>query len=552
MGRTSFWRPAVSVHKPRRRASSDQAEDPVTLFLDNILDSLTARGLYMLLNKFVKVLDVFIPGRRRLFTRSRFGFATVNGPSNAEVLMRKVNGLWVMDQMIVVKEAFGVHVRKTGGRSHPVRTSQAKKIPGNAVSSSREVGSPALVQKKSYADALKGKGVVDQGQSLGGLPVEEERTHWLYCSLIGTLAEGKDILSFKEEFMNIRPLPFQLTDCGGKLLLLTFNSKIDRQRAISEDSMELIPWFQWLRPWSNGCRPGVIRDAWIKCTGLSHQFWNLDNLAQIGEIWGEVRRGDHVLNMMPLTFGWVKIKTSALQLIAEEVSLVNNGVLFRIHVHEESVFTPEQWLRRSDSEATSAGKVGCNQTQREVEQGMSSQRSIVPLVPSATLAQQQGCLVVDLGRTFGPIPLIEDAHAFRASLVENVGQRHEVVDVGFQGTATGGPIRQVSSQQLATSQEIISRLGGQGRQMEDPPTGINVPTSSKRTQGAVVRAAAVASTRRISPEMSQRHQILLKEATLAWDLGKSLGLRPSGSDTEVIDKIFGMELRDSEKGGRRE
>ncbi|GAB2288176.1 hypothetical protein Dimus_022518 [Dionaea muscipula] len=620
MGSTSFWRPAVSVHKPRRRTSSEQARDPVTLFLDNIPDSFTARGLFMLLNKFVKVQDVFIPGRRRLFTRSRFGFAIVNGTSNADVLIKKVNGLWVMDQMIVVKKAFGARIRTNGTSSHTVRNAQDNNNQGNIVSSYGKVGSPARLQMKSYADALKGMGVAEQGKPLGGLPVEEERTHWLYCSLIGTLAEGKDILSFKEEFMHIQPLPFQLTDCGGKLILLTFNSKIDRQRALSGDSMALIQWFQWLTPWSNGCRPGVLREAWVKCTGLPHQLWNIDNLARIGNIWGDVRRGDHVLNMMALAFGWVKVRTSALQPIAEEVSLVNNGVLYRIHVHEESVFTPEQWLRRSESDATRAGKGDDFQTPMELEQGWSTQRShvseswlskgsgaagiyrgsgtplaagpdleegemrggtpsaaltdnanisisptlgtsIVPFVPSANLAQQQGCLVVDLGRSFGPIPLIEDVHALKAALVENVGQQIEVVDFGCQGNDIGGPIRHISTQQLPTSQEIIARLGGQGRLMEDPPTGINVPASSvrrggggvlkKRTQGAVVRAAAVASTRRTSPEMSQTHQMLLKEATLAWDIGRSLGLRPSGSDAEACEKIFGMELRDSKMAGCR-
>ncbi|GAB2289021.1 hypothetical protein Dimus_023323 [Dionaea muscipula] len=52
-------------------------------------------------------------------------------------------------------------------------------------------------------------------------------------------------------------------------------------------------------------------------------------------------------NMMTMTFGWIKIRTTALQLISADVTLLNNGTSSRIQVTEESVFNLEQWVQGS-------------------------------------------------------------------------------------------------------------------------------------------------------------------------------------------------------------
>ncbi|GAB2299415.1 hypothetical protein Dimus_033484 [Dionaea muscipula] len=555
-------RSAVSTHKPRHQPPSISIGIPVSLFLDNIRELMTARDLFVLLNKFVKVLDVFIPGKRRLFTKSRFGFATVSRFSDADTLMRKVNGLWVMDQMIVVKEAFGVRTHEIKGRAEPLNASRAQQVSSIATSLSRKFVSTASMQWKSYAAALKENGVADKIHSPGGLHVKEERTQWLYCSLIGTLAEGKAFYLLRR-------------NCGGKLLILTFPSRRDRERALSGEVLALRSWFLWLRPLSNGCKPGVLRDAWIKCSGLPHQLWNYDNLARIGKMWGEVLREDYVLNMMALAFGWVKIRTSALQSISKEVSLLSNGVLFRIYATEESVFNPEQWVL--GFLPIHVGPRGPKEQGYPGVQAVFWRRVRVPrqgrrVMASVNMAQEQGSLVVDLGRGFGPISLLKDTHASSVPLKESLGQRPMGLYNVSQGTAPGGLLRlpstpfmgalHVSSEQLSTSQWVISNLGGQGCHMGDSSAAINLASSSvwrgrgvvlkKRIHGAVVRAAAVALTRGNSKELSHRHQALLQEATAAWDLGKSLGLQATGPDTEVVDKIFGMEVHDSPRRGCRE
>ncbi|GAB2280515.1 hypothetical protein Dimus_015141 [Dionaea muscipula] len=403
---------------------------------------MSARDLFVLLENFVKVYDVFIPGKRRIITKSRFGFVKVRGPEDAHFFIKKVNGLWVSDQMMIVKEAF------PGERPHPSR------------------------QKKSYVDAVKGakvnvpndhRDVEGTRSSSPHVHVEEARTQWLYCLLIGTLADDKEVQSFKEEFNNIQPLPFQLTDCGGKLLILTFSTSGDRENALNGDTLSLRSWFRWIRPWSNECRPGVLRDTWIKCSGMPHH--------------------------------WIKVRTDALQPISQEVSLLNNGVLFRISVTEESVFTPEQWVNGLSKPPTATATEGF-QVQRRRASGMSSQRShvsdsvlpagssfdggnsyvapcrltmasgsivgetcdggvaeasdgienfsnslsrnptshrIVPFATTTSFSPDRCQLVVDLGRAFVPIPLLHDNFDTRGVLgsealaLENMAQPNGVI-----------------------------------------------------------------------------------------------------------------------------
>ncbi|GAB2290357.1 hypothetical protein Dimus_024637 [Dionaea muscipula] len=109
-----------------------------------------------------------------------------------------------------------------------------------------------------------------------------------------------------------------------------------------------------------------------------------------------------------------------------------------------------------------------------------------------------------------------------------------------QGNSSEGVLRYVSSHPIHISGGYL-QYGTKGRLLGDTPTAIIYPPSAvrrgrgvvlkKRNNGAVIRAAAAALTRGNTTELSQRHQLLLQEATTAWELGKSLGLRAVGGDT---------------------
>ncbi|GAB2282038.1 hypothetical protein Dimus_016595 [Dionaea muscipula] len=246
-----------------------------------------------------------------------------------------------------------------------------------------------------------------------------------------------DVLSFKEKFLNIRPLPFQLIECEGRILILTFQDTGARERALMEEE--------------------ALRQS---------------NLAQIGKLWGEVLPGSHVLNMMAMAFGWIKVHTSALQPISQDVRLRYNGVSSWVHVTEESVLHPEQWVVGFSGELQNNTVSGGRVPQGAADHGLTSQRSyvsdshlssgskattwiseaagslgaagfgskgmetcvdlrtddgddadnisnlctknnmshaIVPFAPNLRLTPDRCHLVVDLGRAFGPIPMIQES-----------------------------------------------------------------------------------------------------------------------------------------------
>ncbi|KAL7161709.1 hypothetical protein ACSBR2_042227 [Camellia fascicularis] len=68
------WNPVIQ----RRRVGSQNGSQKeammiVTIFVDNIPDSMGPKGLFNLFRKFGLVKDVFILGKRRKASRSRFG-----------------------------------------------------------------------------------------------------------------------------------------------------------------------------------------------------------------------------------------------------------------------------------------------------------------------------------------------------------------------------------------------------------------------------------------------------------------------------------------------
>ncbi|XP_028093770.1 serine/arginine-rich splicing factor 2-like [Camellia sinensis] len=97
------WNPVI-----RRREVGSQLGDPkeeflITIFVDNIPDSMDPKGLFNLFQKFGLVKDVFIPGKRRKASKSRFGFVRYDCEVTARVAIQKADGLWCDNKALRVK-----------------------------------------------------------------------------------------------------------------------------------------------------------------------------------------------------------------------------------------------------------------------------------------------------------------------------------------------------------------------------------------------------------------------------------------------------------------
>ncbi|GAB2280106.1 hypothetical protein Dimus_014743 [Dionaea muscipula] len=115
---------------------------------------------------------------------------------------------------------------------------------------------------------------------------------------------------------------------------------------------------------------------------------------------------------------------------------------------------------------------------------------IVPFVPVSSDSPDQCNLVVDLGRDFGPIPLLKDtcASSFpRMGLVglsnEGVGQRliaSAEDDLSGQQSERFNRSQHDNSQIAPTSQQVIANLGQQGRLLGDSSNTMTMPASGAR------------------------------------------------------------------------
>ncbi|KAL7212500.1 hypothetical protein ACSBR2_015234 [Camellia fascicularis] len=77
----------------------------ITIFVDNIPDTMDPKGLFNLFRKFGLVKDVFIPGKMRKASKSRFGFVRYDCEVASRVAIQKADGLWCGNKALRVKYA---------------------------------------------------------------------------------------------------------------------------------------------------------------------------------------------------------------------------------------------------------------------------------------------------------------------------------------------------------------------------------------------------------------------------------------------------------------
>ncbi|GAB2294127.1 hypothetical protein Dimus_028346 [Dionaea muscipula] len=302
-----------------------------------------------------------------------------------------------------------------------------------------------------------------------------------------------------------------------------------------------------------------------------------------------------------MTFEWIKIRTTALQPISADVTLLNNETSSRIQVTEESVFNPEQWVqglgtglpaapvirdlqRWGEMDHTSSshwshvsdsclskgpnsavipaivaecpltavsgskGLEACEGFETEAVDGIANFKNALvqspmfqrntPFISSVRLTPDRCQLVVDLGRTFGPIPLLQEKRGVGKDTGHNNLALANDAHASNHSSSDSRPAPHVSglmqavSTLPATSQQIITKLGERGRFMDAPTT---VPSCSsvrsgkgvslrKKRSGIAVKAAREAVFKGTTPDTIQKDLPLLQEATTAWELGKLLGL----------------------------
>ncbi|KAI8535208.1 hypothetical protein RHMOL_Rhmol10G0155800 [Rhododendron molle] len=318
-------------------------KESFTLFVDNIPEGRDQQWLWKTFNMYGVVKDAFIPRQRSKCTGNKFGFVRFDCRISAGMAVSKLNGVWVDNMRLFVKEAcFGqdevrlkqklpsfsvpgkqayrlqidtyrvsagspvnfnlpvisARIRIGGLKSRyeptvTVRTGRFLKLcsspkHGDKVSKEKERfgvrwsgGNSGL----SFAQVVGGEssktGVVKEQSPI--LKIHPVGNGWLERSAMAILDRVESMMTLKVSFSSETDKVAQFRALGGRSVLITFQSKEVRDDLIKGPWMKR--WFQEVKPWRR--EPASIeRFVWLSCFGIPLNAWNTSTFKQIGEFWG--------------------------------------------------------------------------------------------------------------------------------------------------------------------------------------------------------------------------------------------------------------------------
>ncbi|KAL7197752.1 hypothetical protein ACSBR2_020306 [Camellia fascicularis] len=188
------WNPVIHRRKVGCQRGSRKEGGLVTIFVDNIPESMDPKGLFSLFCKFGIVKDVFILGKRRKASRSRFGFIRYDCEVVVDIAIQKANGLWCDNKALVVKRA--------------------------EYQKSQTLG--PMEQRGLHREALASDGSTERGKVV--IKAKEEGNGWQYESVVVKMSSFLAFKDFRSE-MCVRGMKDVIArECGGRIVLLTFSS----------------------------------------------------------------------------------------------------------------------------------------------------------------------------------------------------------------------------------------------------------------------------------------------------------------------------------------
>ncbi|KAL7213452.1 hypothetical protein ACSBR2_016055 [Camellia fascicularis] len=208
-----------------------------TVLVDNLPGAMNAQSLFKLLTKFGIVKNVFIPLKRRIVSKSRFGFVRFDCPVAADIAIQKANCLLVDDMVLQVKKA--THAR--GNRDEQSRGLSQNTRRFFTTTSMR--GKAPYADQRSFGEVLKGEPPTAASNVSMTIKVDEVGHGWLYDNVIirlnakySTHDIGKALKANGLDQVLVR-------QWGGCDVVLTFNSPEELKSNICNIK-------EWFKDWS--------------------------------------------------------------------------------------------------------------------------------------------------------------------------------------------------------------------------------------------------------------------------------------------------------------
>ncbi|KAL7176402.1 hypothetical protein ACSBR2_029857 [Camellia fascicularis] len=185
------WTPVTRKRKPSYHQIHHKGPGLITVFVDNLPESMVPKSLFTLFSSYGVVKDVFIPNKRRKATGSLFGFVRYDCQIVAKVAVQKADGIWCDDRSLKVRRAeFGNDAQYL--KKEEVRKGKIEQMEQRMYGKLTNEGTG----QRSYVDVVQG---IRKENPLITIRAQEIRTGWLYESLVIKLRSFFSLNAFKEE-----------------------------------------------------------------------------------------------------------------------------------------------------------------------------------------------------------------------------------------------------------------------------------------------------------------------------------------------------------------
>ncbi|KAI8525690.1 hypothetical protein RHMOL_Rhmol13G0248900 [Rhododendron molle] len=338
------WIPVVKNHRGQT-GQRVRNKDTFTLFVDNIPESKDLKWFWWAFNKFGVVRDAFIPYKRSKRTGNKFGFVRYDCHVAAGMAISKMNGVWVDDARLFVKEAcFGFNKEHTRVRIPKFRSEHGKERcsymgpelaqrPGNQAVEEREKREQA---GRSYKQVLKGESSKMGVNPQTTVHVKPSGNGWLYRSTVAVMRRVVSMPYLQESFNLESNRVAQFRSLGGRYVLITFQSQEARDASLESQWMRI--WFENVKPW-RGEPASLERFVWLSVKGLPLSAWTAHTFKLIAELWGcFIMVDENTLKECSFAEGKVLVATEEKSLIERWIQLEIAGVYYDVKVSEASSF----------------------------------------------------------------------------------------------------------------------------------------------------------------------------------------------------------------------
>lgn len=330
------WIPVLRNHRGK---GVPKEANIFTLFVDNIPDQKDHLWLHKTFSRFGEVKGVFIPHKRSKRTGRKFGFVRFESQGAANLAVGKLNGLWVDNDRLFVKEAFfGLNqtnkeqtlkiILPQEGRGKGVMMDQEKVV----------IREKHFGMGRSYSDIIRGDSSKGGDCNKFKLSVKSSGNGWLERSAVARLCRQVPLSKLQVSFSMSTNKVAQFRSLGGRAVLITFQSSEVRDGMIKDPWMKT--WFEKVNPWRG--EPACLeRLVWLGCKGVPlSASWNMSTFQEIGEMWGTYLQTDEqTLKDLSFVEGRVLIATEEALRIDRWINIIVDSVNYNVKITELSSFS---------------------------------------------------------------------------------------------------------------------------------------------------------------------------------------------------------------------